>query len=106
VNYTAESATTHQLDRRAYADALRNSVKGDVLAAYGLILGGAEFVRRGKNEYAARCPLHPDRHPSLRVSADKALWWCDPCGRGGDIFGLYATVHDLNEAPSGAQDSI
>ena len=97
MQYIAETVTTHHLERRAYAaDAVRNKVKGDVLAAYGAILGGAGFVRRGKNEYAALCPLHPDRHPSLRVSAEKALWWCDPCGRGGDAFDLYAAAHDLD----------
>ena len=44
---------------------------------------------RGGREVFFRCPFHDDRSPSLRVSPDKNLWCCDPCGRlGGDVVRL------------------
>jgi DNA primase len=44
-------------------------------------------VRRGR-EIAFRCPLHDDHDPSLRVDADKGVWFCDPCLLGGDVVEL------------------
>jgi len=32
------------------------------------------------------CPFHPDHHPSLRIDLDRGLYYCDPCGFGGDII--------------------
>ena len=50
-------------------------------------LGLSEPVRRGR-EYVTRCPLHDDEHPSLRMDANKSLWYCDPCAVGGDAIRL------------------
>jgi hypothetical protein len=43
--------------------------------------------RRGR-EVFFRCPLHDDTSPSLRVDPAKGVWYCDPCGRGGDVVEL------------------
>jgi hypothetical protein len=51
-------------------------------------LGCGEPVRRGE-ELHVRCPLHDDEDPSLRVHPDGLLWYCDPCGEGGDGIGLW-----------------
>jgi len=32
------------------------------------------------------CWLHPDKHPSGRVSKDGKRWKCYQCGAGGDIY--------------------
>ncbi|MCX6908212.1 MAG: DUF3987 domain-containing protein [Verrucomicrobia bacterium] len=37
-------------------------------------------------ELKGLCPFHDDHHPSLRVNEAKAVWCCDPCGKGGDVF--------------------
>lgn len=37
-------------------------------------------------EVKFRCPFHEDGSPSLRVHAEKATWYCDPCQAGGDVF--------------------
>ena len=46
--------------------------------------------RRGK-ELVGFCIFHDDRkYPSLRVNAEKKLWYCFTCGFGGDVFDFVA----------------
>jgi hypothetical protein len=78
------------------AEAIRECASNDPLGAFSAILGGADFVRRGPLEQATFCPWHDDHHESFRINIEKALAYCDPCGRGGDIFATYAALHDLN----------
>lgn len=42
------------------------------------------------------CPLHDDHDPSLRLDTDRGLWFCDPCGEGGDLIDLVITARDLS----------
>lgn len=51
-------------------------------------LGCGDPVRRGK-ELAVRCPLHADEDPSCRVDPVAGVWFCDPCGEGGDGIDLW-----------------
>lgn len=44
-------------------------------------------VRRGREVYFV-CMLHDDHDPSLRVNPENGLWYCDPCGVGGDVVTL------------------
>lgn len=62
-------------------------------------LGLGEPERRGR-EYVVRCPLHDDRDPSLRLNDDEGLWYCFPCGEGGDLIELAqaAQGYDFPEA--------
>lgn len=53
---------------------------------------GMEMGRRRRQEWLARCPLHDDRHPSLRLNPEKGTWFCDPCGRGGGTVALIEAV--------------
>ncbi|MCF7853620.1 MAG: hypothetical protein K9N51_02390 [Candidatus Pacebacteria bacterium] len=48
---------------------------------------GVEVKRTGK-EYACKCLFHADRSPSMRINAEKNLWFCDPCGFGGTVIDL------------------
>jgi len=48
-------------------------------------LVGQPPVRRGR-ELLVCCPFHDDRHPSLRINDEKNVWYCHPCGDGGDVF--------------------
>ena len=45
------------------------------------------------DELKVRCPWHEDKRPSLRVNPSKAVWRCDPCNIGGDV---YAFVERFN----------
>lgn len=58
-------------------------------------LGFGDPVKRGK-EVAVHCPLHDDRDPSLRLSPAKQLWFCHPCGIGGDGIELYMKARHLS----------
>ena len=50
------------------------------------VVGRYTSLRRIGREELGICPLHDDKHPSLRVNPDKQVWFCDPCGVGGDVI--------------------
>lgn len=62
-------------------------------------LGLGEPEKKG-GEVVVTCPLHDDSRPSLRLNVDDGLWYCFPCGEGGDALELYvrATGLDFAEA--------
>lgn len=45
-----------------------------------------DFQRRGMNIYAAHCPRHEDKTPSLMVNPEKNLFYCHSCHVGGNIL--------------------
>lgn len=45
--------------------------------------------RKAGKEHVARCPLHEDSHPSLRLNSERGVWFCHPCGEGGDGLRLW-----------------
>jgi hypothetical protein len=55
---------------------------------------GLEPVRQGR-EWVARCPLHEDRRPSLRLDAKKGVWFCHPCSEGGDGIRLFQRARGI-----------
>ena len=38
------------------------------------------------------CPMHDDRKPSLCLNVSEDLWYCGPCGEGGDGIRLVERV--------------
>ena len=42
----------------------------------------------------ARCPFHPDRHPSMKLNDD--YFFCFGCGANGDVIDLASRLLDLN----------
>lgn len=50
-------------------------------------LGCGDPEGRG-GEPRVLCPLHDDHDPSLRLDTDRGLFFCDPCGEGGDVIDL------------------
>lgn len=71
----------HDVERARRASILR------IATALGL----GEPVPRGR-EYAVLCPFHDDHDPSLSLNPDEGLWYCFPCGDGGDGIGLVRRV--------------
>ena len=60
-------------------------------------LGCGDPVRRGR-ELAVRCPLHVDEDPSCTLDVGTGLWYCFPCGEGGDGIELYVRARRLTFA--------
>jgi len=62
------------------------------------LLGPGGLRRVGK-EWAGRCPLpdHEDRSPSFTVNAEKNVFFCHGCLRGGDVVELARLVWGYNE---------
>ncbi len=58
----------------------------DVVAAY------VRLKKRGKN-YVGLCPFHQEKTPSFTVSADKQMYHCFGCHKGGNIF-TFVMEHD------------
>jgi hypothetical protein len=58
---------------------------------------GFDFQRRGR-EFVTRCPFHDDEHPSLRLNPDLGVWYCDPCGIGGDAIAFLQRYRRLDFA--------
>jgi CHC2 zinc finger len=50
------------------------------------VIGARVELRKAGREYCGLAPCHDDRRPSLRVNAEKQVWFCDPCARGGDVI--------------------
>lgn len=42
------------------------------------------------------CPLHSDHKPSFLVDANKGLFYCYACGRGGDVIRFAELSHQVN----------
>ncbi len=82
--------------RQQWAQRVAQAKAVSILAVAQLLgLGSPEG--RGK-EQKVRCPLHGDEHPSLSLNAAKNLWYCHPCGEGGDALGLYMRVRKASFA--------
>ena len=60
-------------------------------------LGLGDPVKKGK-EFVVPCPLHEDKDPSLQLNAGKQLWYCHPCGTGGDALQLLMRVRRIEFA--------
>lgn len=60
-------------------------------------LGLPDPKKRGR-ELVTTCPLHADENPSLTLSPEPGLWYCFPCGRGGDGIRLVEEALGLDFA--------
>lgn len=54
-------------------------------------------AKKGR-ELVVCCPLHEDSHPSLQLNPAKQVWYCHPCGIGGDGIMLYMKARRLGFA--------
>jgi DNA primase len=77
-------------------DAAKEAVQ--ILDLADRLLGPGGLRRVGK-EWAGRCPLpdHEDRTPSFTVNAEKGVFWCFGCLRGGSVVELYRLSSGYDE---------
>lgn len=54
-----------------------------------------EFNKRGSDEYAAHCPLHEDKTPSLMITPSRNLFYCHSCHVGGNIINWLMSFEHL-----------
>lgn len=54
-----------------------------------------DFQPRGSGEFAAHCPLHEDKTPSLMITPEKGLFYCHSCHVGGNIINWLMTFEGL-----------
>lgn len=59
---------------------IRNAT--DIIEYIGMFV---KLRKRGKN-YIGLCPFHSEKTPSFNVSADKGMYYCFGCHRGGDVI--------------------
>lgn len=81
--------------RRLDVDAARAVPLLDVAKRLGLE-PTRPFAR--SRDWLARCPLHDDRRPSLRLNPTRGVWYCHPCGEGGDGLRLVERVRGCDFA--------
>lgn len=55
-----------------------------------------DFERRGSDVYAAHCPRHEDKTPSLMITPSKNLFYCHSCHVGGNIINWIMTFEHLS----------
>ena len=60
----------------------------DVVAPY------VQLKKRGKN-FIGLCPFHSEKTPSFTVSAEKQMYHCFGCGKGGNVFTFLMEVERL-----------
>lgn len=63
----------------------------DVVRRLGLGVPESTYGR----EHVVRCPFHDDEDPSLTLNAAENLWYCFPCGEGGDVIRLVEDVREV-----------
>ncbi len=59
-----------------------------------LISETVALKKTGRN-FKALCPFHNEKTPSFIVSAERQIWRCFGCGKGGDIFSFIMELEQL-----------
>lgn len=68
------------------------------LPAYLNAIGHPPVFHASGNRLTARCPLHPDKKPSLSAVLEGGVWkwFCHPCDSGGTVIELHAALSGRN----------
>jgi DNA primase len=72
-----------------------DSIVDDIRNASDIVDVISQYVplkKRGKN-YTGLCPFHQEKTPSFSVSADKQMFYCFGCGKGGNVY-TFVMEHD------------
>ena len=55
-----------------------------------------DFTKRGRDTYAAHCPLHVDKTPSLFITPSKNAFYCQSCHQGGNLLTWLVKMEHLS----------
>ena len=68
-----------------------------VLEASDIVGVIGEYVKLVPNgrEFKCLCPFHDDSNPSMSVIPHKRMFYCFPCGAGGDVFSFIQRYHGI-----------
>ena len=77
-----------------YPDHLIDQIRlqTDIVELVGEVVA---LKRRGSN-YIGLCPFHNEKTPSFNVSAEKGIYKCFGCGKGGNVYTFLQDYHKLN----------
>jgi DNA primase len=62
-----------------------------VIEGYGVAL------KKTGQDHVGLCPFHPDKKPSLHVTASKGLWHCPACGAAGNVIQFVAKKEGITD---------
>lgn len=85
-SYTDHSRSPENEQKVSRARQIR---PGAILYALGV---GEPIKKNGT--WVSYCPFHDDTNPSLRIDREQGLWYCFPCGEGGDMIDLWMQLTD------------
>ncbi|MBW2070003.1 MAG: hypothetical protein JRI89_01980, partial [Deltaproteobacteria bacterium] len=72
---------------------IESHFKGNYLTFYEKYLPRVKPA--GGQEYKAVCPFHAEKNASFNFNSAKGIYFCQGCGKKGDIFHFYAKLHGL-----------
>ena len=60
------------------------------------VVGEYTALRQRSSRYWGLCPFHSEKTPSFTVSADKSMYYCFGCGKGGGLIQFVMDVERLS----------
>jgi len=61
-----------------------------------LIGGYVQLKQRGTGDFWGRCPFHGEKTASFHVRADRGMFHCFGCGKGGNVFTFLMEIEHLS----------
>lgn len=75
-------------------DSIIDYFQGDFVPFYEKYL--SEIQKAGGHEHKTKCPFHQEQNASFYINGETGQYFCQGCGKKGDIFHFYAKVSGLD----------
>ncbi|MBR7081673.1 MAG: DNA primase, partial [Oscillospiraceae bacterium] len=60
-----------------------------------VVSGYVQLTKRSGSNMFGLCPFHSEKTPSFSVSADKQIYHCFGCGKGGGVINFIMEIEGL-----------